>query len=288
MVFNKNTVQDKALNTIKSWVSKSFKPAQSYKYKLTIELTDHTLDFCIVHTAEHKVMALGTAVCAPQSAADLFLNDAMLNVSDYKNVTIQVCTTNFLIIPEDFYKEKAATDHFKVYFKINNETDLRTEKMRLTQARNLYLLPRHTLQAASNIYQKVTLCHHVSTLVEDLAFFNQTNPHKQCYVNVRHNYIDIVVLQADKLQYANQFEAHTPEDALYYILQTTQMLALKQTEIPVIIMGNVEKEGGLVALLKNYFKKIELIHRTRLLKFDKELDSIAPHSYYTLLAAACV
>ena len=271
------------------WYSSDLSKHKVANYALAIEMGEYNVTACIINPSQNTVMGVKSLVCTTINELENFLEkEEFFNWRGYKKVILQATSPKFLIVPEDFYREKANTQHFELHFKVAPNTKLHTDKMRLSQSQNIFSVNNEVVTLLQKNFGKIEIQHHLSSLIEQLAFTYQTDKTKQCYINVRQNWVDILVLEGSKLHYANQFEAHTPEDVLYYVLQVAQVLELNQELTPISFLGAITQTDALCGLLLNYFKKVGFVNRNNILNYTKELSAVEKHEFYTLFAALCV
>jgi len=78
----------------------------------------------------------------------------------------------------------------------------------------------------------------------------------------------------------NFFSFNTKEDFIYYILFTAEQLNLNPEEFELNLMGDIEKESELYAIVYQYIRNIKFYAPNNT---AMQLNEIPSHSHFTIL-----
>jgi len=79
-----------------------------------------------------------------------------------------------------------------------------------------------------------------------------------CYAYVSKNEIALAVINQKKVLLYNQFQYHTKEDFLYYILFVYEQLHLNPEEHKLKLFGKIEEDSNLFEICYKYIKKVKV------------------------------
>lgn len=100
---------------------------------------------------------------------------------------------------------------------------------------------------------------HANTiLVNKLLDVSKNNEELQLFVHVSDAHFEIVVIQNQKLQLYNTFEYKTPEDFIYYILFTSEQLALNPENFKLKLLGKITEDDALYTIAYKYIRNTHL------------------------------
>jgi len=100
----------------------------------------------------------------------------------------------------------------------------------------------------------------------------------QCFVQVNIRSIEFVAVQNGELMFFNNFETHSREDILYYILFSLEQLELDPHQANIKLSGYIRKNENLIRLLSDYIKEVKIVDNKNLI-FKEELGKYKLHRH---------
>ena len=83
----------------------------------------------------------------------------------------------------------------------------------------VYTLAEELLKNLKHIFPGFKLISSSANLIESLVLqYKNMGSDKKMFVNVRSSYIDIIVMEENRIRFFNSFPYHTPEDFIYFII----------------------------------------------------------------------
>ncbi|MBI9033735.1 MAG: DUF3822 family protein [Bacteroidales bacterium] len=275
---------------VRTYHDESLSKSETKKYLLSIQLSLNGLSFCLLDTDLNKFVALETyrfdgvtdSISLCKHVETLILSHDFLH-KPFRKVQVLYETLKTTLIPDPLFDQAEK----ELYLQFNHVTDqfeqTLFDHLPTVGAHNVYAIPDCIKYKLGKFYQGVKFVHHSSVLIETiLRKYKNKVPDKRAFVNVRDNYLDIVVIQAEKLLYYNAFNYRTIDDFLYYILYTFEQLHVNPEEVHLSMTGNIEKRTSLYDLVNSYVRNVSLGERNAVFKYSHVLEDIPVHQFYTL------
>ncbi|MFV8225669.1 DUF3822 family protein, partial [Christiangramia aquimixticola] len=124
--------------------------------------------------------------------------------------------------------------------------------------------------------------HSMSILLESLLELDP-NPAPVVYLHAHQNQYELVIIEDQKLLFANSFQYDTKEDFLYYLLFTAEQLNLDPLKFELILLGSIEKESEEYQMAWNYIKNISFSGPFHPYSFKEEVNPANQLSEYLIL-----
>ena len=98
------------------------------------------------------------------------------------------------------------------------------------------------------------------------------------------NNIEIIVIENGNLIFQNSFKVFNSTDILYFTLFCLDQLNIDPNKNEVFVFGEVEKGDENYSLLYDYIRNIKFGEISSSLNFNKELNKVSNHKYFTLFS----
>lgn len=255
---------------------------------LSIQLSLDGFSFCTHYKPTNELSSFGLFEFKPPVSSpykhlelieDLFKNEPLLALN-YGSVS--VCHTNNLVtqVPKPFFDETKLESYLKYTIKVLENDFITFDEISNSEVINVYVPFVNVNNFLLDKFGSFTYKHSATFLIENLQQEYKNAEGDFCFVDVRKNNFDMVVLQNGKLAIYNSFYFQTKEDFAYYILFTAEQLHLNTEVFELIFLGDISLENDLYKLLFHYVKNIKFYTPK---SFPKLLKDIPVHSNFTLL-----
>ena len=183
-----------------------------------------------------------------------FFNQPELQILG-ENVRILYESNQYQLIPHELFSEKDLNELFAVEHGVSDKETVQYKILPKWGACLAYRLPLLMIAFFQQKYPDAETEHHISLLLKKQLANRET----ACWLNVRKDAIDILVIQNKHLQLINSYEVKTNEDCCYFVLNVYEQLQLdtESHHLKVIIKKTVNE--GLITLLKQYIRNVEII-----------------------------
>ena len=98
----------------------------------------------------------------------------------------------------------------------------------------------------------------------------------------REEAFNMLIFDKKQLIYSNAFHFRAPEDVVYFVIFVMEQLNLNPEEIPVTLLGAIEKSSPNYELLFRYIRHIDFATRNEAMHYSHVFDDIPGHAWYAL------
>jgi hypothetical protein len=272
------------------FIDETFDINQTKNYHISIQAGLNGYSFSVLDTIRNKYILLKhfpftkglTMPLLEDKVAEINSNDEFLS-REYRTVFFSFQSPRYTIIPGPLFKK----DSLKTYFEFNHIIDdldeIHYNGFKNIDAFNLFAIPSGLCRLMYKAFVNVRFFHQATSLVEyGLMHHGGKNHDKIVMVNLHGNYIDIVVVQGDKLLFCNTFPWKTEQDLIYFILYVYEQLKLSGEHTPVVISGELQKKSTTYDLLKLYLKRINFERRDDHFIYSYTFNEIDVHWFTNL------
>lgn len=213
-------------------------------------------------------------------------NHPVLNQT-FNRAVILVDSHNSTLIPVSLFDEDEKDSFARVNFKISDEELIEYNHLANLNAKLVYPLASSLKNGFDQTFPGCIIWNSSGIFIESLLINYKNHPRdKRMFVNVREPYMDIVILDGNKLHYFNIFEWKAEEDFIYYIIFVLEQLKLNPEEIGLGLAGNIERNSTHFELIYKYIRNVHFERLNDQFNFNQVLFNIPPHYYFNLFNAS--
>ncbi|MBN2891927.1 MAG: DUF3822 family protein [Bacteroidales bacterium] len=269
-----------------SYFHESFNLRKLSSYFLQIQLCKLGVGYVITDTIRNQHIAIKHKAFEnpDENILTNFQNavkeDVYLN-KHYKTVNFLFISEKNSLIPADYFDKKHLKEYFKFNFILSEQEEVHFNYIEKAKAYNIYSIPSTLINFLVNHFPEIRLYHYTTPLIK--STFNDVganNAFDTIRISIQNQLMNIVIVKNQKLIFFNDFDFHTEEDAVFYIMSVMKKLLVNLRRADVTIQGTIEKNGKLHKYLLKYIPEIKF-HT----KFDKEFpfSQIPNHIFANLL-----
>ena len=206
--------------------------------------------------------------------------DVYLN-KHYKAVNFSFVSEKNTLIPADFFDKKHLKEYFKFNFIVSKEEEVHFNYIEKAKAYNVYSLPSVLVNFLVNHFPEIRLYHYTTPFIKFMFKEHSTeNVFDSINISFQHNLMNVIIVKKGKLLFFNDFDYHTVEDAVFYLMNVIKKLLINTRKADVSIQGTVSKGDKLHKYLVKYIPNIIFITKT-----DKEFpfNKVPIHLFANLL-----
>jgi hypothetical protein len=264
----------------------------SEQYELSIQFAPDGFSFCIFHPKVNKYLSIETINFAKTNSytgiEQIFEQHAKTNewvLLNYLRTKIYYENEFSTLIPASLYNEKEKHLYATFNYSIPDGHVCKSDFIKSMDAFLVYTISENLLKKFQQLFPANDLFSSSTNLLESLILqYKNAGPDKKMFVNVRSTFIDIVVLEENKVQFFNSFQYHTSDDFIYFIIFVIEQLSLNPETIELIFSGMINKNSSLLENVYQYvrnihFQKIPSVH-----KYSYIFTEVPAHYYYNLLS----
>jgi len=172
-----------------------------------------------------------------------------------ENVSIFYESNQYQLIPGELFSENDLEKLFSIEHGVS-ENEIILYKLLPKWGASLAFRISSRIQAFfEHKYPEAVIEHHISLLLKKQLANRET----ACWLNIRKEMIDLIVIQNKQLQLLNSYPVRSNEDCCYYVLNVFEQLQLDTETFCLKIMSENTVNEQLLVLLKQYVRNVEII-----------------------------
>ncbi|MFO0322334.1 MAG: DUF3822 family protein [Bacteroidota bacterium] len=250
---------------------------------LIIDYDDALVSFCELEIGTFKPVFISQSIITENdNHASLIkaFNYFGITKHAHKNIYINYFNNQFTLCPITFYSETNKKDLLQFNCgKIENDlilTDDITSHIKI-----IYSIPASLKSLFNQTFPNHQLKHSACVLSQ-LAVHSEDLGNEDILLNVRDNYIELVLKINNQLICVNQFTIKTEVDVLYYVLFLMEQHQLHPKSVLLSVTGNIAINSELISLLKKHITHVRLARGHKNLIY-KQIEGMPQHYNYALI-----
>ena len=268
------------INKIISKIDDSFNERNAGDYELTLVPGETITSWSIFDKEKNQYILLESF---RNRLSELDFDKSFLRLP-YRKTRIIIENNNSSLIPEPLFDPSEISSYLSVTVDLTEQDRYFHNRLNQLEIINVYTIPENLIREFDPIFPEKQLFH-ISTVLIDSIWMNYKNQltGTRLYIYVREEDFNLVIFDKNQLIYNNAFYFKAPEDFIYFIIFVMEQLDLNPEEVPVTLMGAIDRNSPLFVLLYRYIRNIEFASRNEVRKFSYVFDDLPEHQYYPLL-----
>lgn len=208
------------------------------------------------------------------------LKHTQVQLKPYKHTLLNFSGRPFTLVPTAFFEEDQARTLLEFNTGSTGNDVIQWDEIN-SDIRLIYSIPEELKSFFDKSFPNHQL-RHTASIVVKLLLQSDELAHDDLLIYIAPGSVYLAVKKGDRLLLCNQYQAHTDEDILYYVLFALEQFELNPQTVKAGIAGNVEVESPLGQSFKTYLKHARFAGGSRLLK-RAAISSLPHHFYFTTL-----
>ena len=233
--------------------------------KLSIQVSLNGLSFCTLNKKDNKICYFKKVNFEKQldpikvlgKIELLYEKEEQLN-QPVDEVVLLFNNAFFSLVPENLFDEDNAASYLKFNTRILKTDFIAFDKVSLDII-NVYIPYANITNYFFDKYGEFEYRHSLSVLIESFLALHKESSTTQAYLYAYKNSYNLVIIENEKLLFANSFEYDTKEDFLYYLLFTAEQLKLDPEKFELILLGEINKDSAEYKMTWDYIKNISFM-----------------------------
>lgn len=255
---------------------------------LSIQLSLDGFSFCVYNKVQAKIGVFGVYEFENNTSSpfkqldcikELFSQEELLQ-RNYKTVFVSHFNNLVNQVPQPLFNKNGLANYLQYTVKVLENDFIAYDELNNSEIINVYIPFVNVNNFLLDTYETFVYKHSSTVLIENLLNQYKNLEGSFFFVNVTGKHFEIVVIKNKKLELFNFFSFNTKEDFIYYILFTAEQLNLNPEEFELILMGDIEKESELYAIVYLYIRNIKFYAPNNP---ALQLNEIPSYSHFTLL-----
>lgn len=264
------------------WVDKSFDSSKLDKYRLDIHIDDVEIRLCASKLKSQKIMgfAIIEHTFSNQFDSKIFLeltkSSSLPFSKKYGEVSWVFSNHNFSLVPSHLVDKEQIQNVLGMNALVKDKIlmdEVAEKEITLVSG-----MDEQVLNFVQKHFPGAKVKHFSNVLFK--VFRTLADQRKATVLYFQNSTLYIGLFDGGEVQFLNAFEARSSSDILYFLGGVVQMNDVNREKDPLLILGEITKNGELVDLLKKYFKDI-IFPTPYLVSQDASLPHKQPNHYFS-------
>ena len=278
------------INQIK-FIDKSFDLKNINNYHLSLQVYLKGFSFCLLDRDRNKFIALGNYYFNKITSYNILLNEIEeifqneeILKPNYQHVKFMFATPRYSYIPSPFFDKNEVENLYSFNHKIKQGDSLHTNFIYGNSSYVVYTIPQYIEDFFSNKYPNLKIYHHSCPLIEEILLKEKLNtPKPRVFLNVLPDIFDFILIEEGKIKLFNSFAYNSQTDFQYFVLNAFDQINLSPIDIPVSIMGIIQRDNIKIENLKKYIKNIMYFNKPAHFEYAYGFNDIPDHYFVNLI-----
>jgi hypothetical protein len=272
-----------------SFIDEVFDSTHVSRYQLILQIGLQGLSIAVNEKAKNKW--IGLEVFNFQnlysfeeliSTWDVLLKQSKLISNKYKSVVCLIVNNNSTLVPEPLFEEGSERMYLTFNVPLQWNEFVLVDTIKSINAKNMFALTLELKSKLDSTFNNLSYRHYSSVLIESLILQNKNKTNKKLYVHIQQAHFEAILIEGKNLLFYNTFNYQSPEDFIYYLLFVCEQLQLNPENVEAVVLGEVEKSSGIIALIQKYIRTVTFGERFSDADLGYQLQTFPKHFYYTL------
>ena len=258
---------------------------------LLLQISSQGLIFSLYNQQQNKFLSYEAIELDPncniREAANIFKSYISGNEylgQSYQSVKVFLETNQSTLIPSPLFNPDEVNSYTKFNFPADDFNKIFFEKLLNLDAYIVYTFPEPLVSIFSGTLKHYKYFSHSGTFIESLLVLNKNQKNQTTvYVNVRKSFLDITILNNQKLLFFNTFKYTTKEDFIYFVIYVMEQLQLNPEEVELVPMGMIERNSGLFETIIKYVRNVRFQSKIDKFNYSYIFNELTTHKYINLL-----
>ena len=256
-----------------------------------LQLSPQGLIFSLYNQQQNKFLSIETIELDPNckigEAANIFKSYISGNEylgHSYQSVKVFLETNQSTLVPSPLFIPDELEGFAQFNFPVDDQDKIFHGKLRNLDAYIVYTFPEPLVSIFSETLKQYKYFSHSGTFIESLLVLNKNQKNQTTvYVNVRKSFLDITILNNQKLLFFNTFKYTTKEDFIYFVIYVMEQLQLNPEEVELVPMGMIERNSGLFETIIKYVRNVRFQSKIDKFNYSYIFNELTTHKYINLL-----
>lgn len=271
----------------------AFQLSQAGNCNLYISISSRALRFAVVDVERNKFVALEdyeliTVFTPLQVAEQLRLiadQNPILQEQRWLDVRVSVSNQYFTLVPETLFDPAHQQDYLRLHSNIDTQQQMvlfnRTTGL---EAVTIFAVENVVYRMAQQIFpdKNLQFVHQTSSLIKSVLHQADRKAGRSMHLFVERNYVTILVVDENGLQFCNVFHYLSPEDFIYFVIFVMQEQKMNPEQETITAWGDITPDSTLFNMLKKYIRQVRFGKRPTDVGYSYKFDDIFEHRYFEL------
>lgn len=203
--------------------------------------------------------------------------------AEFQQTIIIAETPYYTFVPEALFVAEKAESYLKLMHKI--PASYTVAHNRSNQRVCVYAMHTNCLNNLKTIFAGATVYHYSQALLDGIFNTINKNTKDTLYVNLHRDYMDVIHISNNALQFMNTFPFEADTDIVYFLLSVAEHQKMDNNKLSVVLSGEVSNSSTLVQMLKKYIPEVAIQPRPASFIYPASFREFQEQQYYTSIVA---
>lgn len=271
----------------------AFSLAQAINCHLYLAISSKAIRFAVADTARNKFVVLEDyeliSVFTPLQIAEqiqlIAEQSPILLEKRWLDIRISVSNQFFTLVPETLFDPAHQEDYLRLHSDLDpqHQVVLNNRTCGL-DAVNIFAIDAVIYRMAQSLFpeRSVKFTHQTSALIRSVLLQADRKEGRRMHLFVERNYLSILVVDENGLQFCNVFHYLSPEDFIYFVIFVMQEQKMNPEQEHIRVWGDITHDSGLFNILKKYIRQVSFGKRPADVGYSYKFDDLFEHRYFEL------
>ncbi|MFT6717188.1 MAG: hypothetical protein ACJA0Q_001839 [Saprospiraceae bacterium] len=270
-------------------IDASFDKNNLANYHLSIQLHEFSITVCVTD------LKLNTAVAVwninskyrifNENDTDELLNNLLKKCTlplkgDYKKTSVAIANNQYSFIPNPLFDSSLLAHYVELNCGPTANSEFKQDEVDHENLKIVYAIPTSVIKLLEKTLESFELTHHQKVFLNAVNSDFKAND-SELYVNYQHKQLTLLYFNDGKFHHGSTHEIGTPEDFLFFVLNTCEQLGLNPQKIKLVLLGEIKTGDEIHHLAFSYFEKIQFGAVQKKLNTAPALNDVPKHYFYT-------
>ncbi|CAI8194062.1 MAG: Uncharacterised protein [Formosa sp. Hel1_33_131] len=235
-------------------------------YELSIQVNLSGLSFFVLNSTDATIEFLESVNFdkkqTPQNLLDQLIhsfNSIKELQKDFEKVTLIHDNELATLVPKPLFEETNLVDYLKFNTKILKTDFITYDNLQIADIMVVYVPLVNVNNFIFDRFGSFEYKHSATIVLNRVLTLEKNSKSPKMYLNIESSHFEIISIDNNHLKFYNRFYYQTKEDFIYYLLFTIEQLQLNPEEIPVVLMGSINKSDELYQIAYKYIRHVSLL-----------------------------
>jgi len=277
------------MNDSINFIDNTFDNNNLGNYSLNIQLHEYAVTVCVTEFIKQRSVAIWSSTSKYSLLSEKNESHALLTLisectiplkGSYKKTTLAIASKNFSFVPSPLFDSA----EIKKYVELNNGSQINVkfqyDSMEQDNLNIAFSVSKNTIELLDRTLGAYELCHHKKVFLNAVSS-NYISNNSVLYANYSNKQLELIYIKNNKFHFGNIFDIGTPEDFLYYILNTCEQLDINPQALKLVLSGSIKTGDKIHHLAFSYFDKIQFATAKNSINLAPALAELPKHYFFT-------
>ncbi|PRY15442.1 uncharacterized protein DUF3822 [Pontibacter ummariensis] len=274
-------------------VDEAFDLSQATRCNLYVSLSQKAMRLAVADAERNKFLVLIDyeliTVFTPLQVAEqlqlIATENPLLQEKSWNTIKVSFSNQQFTLVPETLYDPAHQSDYLRLHADLNPIQDqVLAYRHSTIGAMNIFAVDAALFRTLQDIFsgRPIQMLHQTSALIRSVLHQGSLSAKRNTCIFVERDYVTILVVGQNGLEFCNVFQYHTPEDFIYYIVFVMQEQKMDPEQETITVWGDITHDSSLFHMLQRYIRYIKLGKKPTDVDYSYKFHDLFEHRYFEL------